>query len=59
MSVVGNDFEELKKFNLAEIYQPTTRPIPNTMAAATRDQRCLSSDMTRSEVPPKKGFATE
>ena len=27
MSVVGNDFEQLKKFNLAEIYQPTPRPI--------------------------------
>jgi len=27
MSVVGNDFEELKKFNLAEIYQPTPKPM--------------------------------
>ncbi|KAK4692653.1 tRNA acetyltransferase TAN1, partial [Lecanoromycetidae sp. Uapishka_2] len=26
MSVVGSDFEELKQFNLAEIYDPTPRP---------------------------------
>jgi hypothetical protein len=30
MSVVGNDFEELKKFNLAEIYQPTPKPVNTT-----------------------------
>jgi hypothetical protein len=30
MSVVGSDFEELKKFNLAEIYQPTPKPIDMT-----------------------------
>ena len=33
MSVVGNDFEELKKFNLAEIYQPTANPTSNTAPA--------------------------
>ncbi len=26
MSVVGSDFEELKQFNLAEIYDPTPKP---------------------------------
>ena len=26
MSVVGHDFEELKQFNLAEIYDPTPKP---------------------------------
>jgi hypothetical protein len=26
MSVVGNDFEKLKKFNLAEIFEPTPLP---------------------------------
>jgi hypothetical protein len=31
MSVVGNDFEELKRFNLAEIYQPTPQPIGTAM----------------------------
>jgi tRNA acetyltransferase TAN1 len=31
MSVVGNDFEELKRFNLAEIYQPTPQPINDAM----------------------------
>ena len=38
MSVVGSDFEQLKQFNLAEIYDPTPKPkaeegndaIPNT-----------------------------
>jgi hypothetical protein len=33
MSVVGNDFKELKKFNLAEIYQPTPNPISTTVPA--------------------------
>jgi tRNA acetyltransferase TAN1 len=28
MSVVGNDFEKLKKFNLAEIFEPTPLPTP-------------------------------
>lgn len=26
MSVVGSDFEELKQFNLSEIYDPTPKP---------------------------------
>lgn len=26
MSVVGSDFEKLKQFNLAEIYDPTPKP---------------------------------
>lgn len=26
MSVVGSDFEKLKRFNLAEIYDPTPKP---------------------------------
>jgi tRNA acetyltransferase TAN1 len=28
MSVVGSDFEELKRFNLAEIFDPTPLPTP-------------------------------
>ena len=28
MSVVGSDFETLKRFNLAEIYDPTPKPEP-------------------------------
>jgi hypothetical protein len=28
MSVVGNDFEKLKRFNLAEIFEPTPLPAP-------------------------------
>jgi hypothetical protein len=38
MSVVGNDFEELKKFNLAEIYQPTPGPVSTAVSKATRNQ---------------------
>jgi hypothetical protein len=38
MSVVGNDFEELKKFNLAEIYRPTPRPISTAVSTAARGQ---------------------
>ncbi|KAI9727781.1 MAG: hypothetical protein M1834_007928 [Cirrosporium novae-zelandiae] len=30
MSVVGNDFEQLKRFNLAEIYNPTPPPQPKS-----------------------------
>ena len=26
MSVVGSDYEELKRYNLAEIFNPTPRP---------------------------------
>ena len=26
MSVVGDDYETLKRFNLAEIYEPTPKP---------------------------------
>lgn len=26
MSVVGSDYEELKRYNLAEIFSPTPRP---------------------------------
>lgn len=35
MSVVGNDYESLKKFNLAEIYQPTPRPQAKPVAVPT------------------------
>lgn len=27
MSVVGSDFEKLKRYNLAEIYDPTPKPV--------------------------------
>lgn len=29
MSVVGSDYEELKRFNLMEIYSPTPKPQQN------------------------------
>jgi hypothetical protein len=39
MSVVGNDFEELKKLNLAEIYRPTPKPVSTAaVSEATRNQ---------------------
>jgi tRNA acetyltransferase TAN1 len=28
VSVVGDDFDKLKKYNLAEIFEPTRRPAP-------------------------------
>lgn len=33
MSVVGGDFEQLKRFNLAEIYEPTPK-VPKPVEAA-------------------------
>jgi hypothetical protein len=30
MSVVGGDFEELKKYNLSEIFEPTPAPPKET-----------------------------
>lgn len=30
MSVVGNDYDKLKRYNLAEIYDPTPRPKQST-----------------------------
>lgn len=35
MSIVGSDYEQLKRFNLAEIYDPTPRPTKETVEAAT------------------------
>lgn len=28
MSVVGSDYDKLKRFNLAELYEPTPKPTP-------------------------------
>jgi hypothetical protein len=54
MSVVGNDFEELKKFNLAEIYQPTPKPISTTTATPQMIGDAPPSDMTRLQEPLMK-----
>lgn len=29
MSVVGSDYEKLKRYNLSEIYEPTPKPVSN------------------------------
>jgi hypothetical protein len=34
MSVVGNDWEQLKRFNLAELYQRTKPPVVNKAEAS-------------------------
>lgn len=38
MSVVGSDFEELKQFNLAEIYDPTPKPDAEESKRAKADE---------------------
>lgn len=37
MSVVDSDFEELKQFNLAEIYDPTPKPDAEKRTPSTKD----------------------
>jgi len=51
MSVVGNDFEELKRFNLAEIYQPTPQPISTAMPPPQeiRDASSATCGLQRSD----------
>lgn len=49
MSVVGSDFEELKQFNLAEIYDPTPKPCD---AKKTNDAtQKLETKETKDEHP--------
>jgi tRNA acetyltransferase TAN1 len=38
MSVVGNEYEKLKRYNLAEIYQPTPKPVAKVTATEEKDQ---------------------
>jgi tRNA acetyltransferase TAN1 len=45
MSVVGGDWEELKRFNLAELYQPTKPPPMNKAEANPKG-------VTTNEAPP-------
>ena len=55
MSVVGSDYEQLKRFNLAEIYDPTPRPIKETVEAATDDvgaSDVLENTNTKSSTVP-------
>jgi tRNA acetyltransferase TAN1 len=35
MSVVGSDYDELKRFNLSEIYNPTSKPSERNPAKAS------------------------
>ena len=46
MSVVGGDYDELKQYNLAEIYDPTPKVKPETSnGAAAKTEDNASSDM--------------
>ena len=38
MSVVGSDYDELKQYNLAEIYDPTPKSTREGVAAAVEDR---------------------
>lgn len=43
MSVVGSDFEKLKRFNLAEIYDPTPKPEGPKQSAMIRTAAAAKS----------------
>lgn len=43
MSVVGSDFERLKRFNLAEIYDPTPKPEGPKQSAVIRTAAAAKS----------------
>jgi tRNA acetyltransferase TAN1 len=45
MSVVGSDWEKLKRFNLAELYQPSSK------AAAVKAE-AIPQSVTTDEGPP-------
>ena len=46
MSVVGGDYDELKQYNLAEIYDPTPKVKPETSnGAAAKIEDSPSSDV--------------
>ena len=49
MSVVAHDYEKLKRYNLAEIYQPTANPVPVTKASPDVLQDQLEQTEKQSE----------
>ncbi|KAL6721025.1 hypothetical protein ACLMJK_000125 [Lecanora helva] len=51
MSVVGSDFEELKQFNLAEIYDPT--PKPSTDRVQSLSSNTGNGNLTPTTMPVK------
>ena len=57
MSVVGSDFEELKQFNLAEIYDPTPKPSvehdkPSSAHDAEEEHSTLTSTAIETNLKP-------
>ena len=46
MSIVGSDFEELKQFNLAEIYDPTAKP-------SAEKNKSISTPSAEKSDPPR------
>lgn len=62
MSVVGSVFEDLRQFNLAEIYDPTPRPIAGIAesghdrqdAQAQSEKRRANTSSPEPEEPPSE-----
>ena len=59
MSVVGKDYEKLKRFNLAEIYEPT--PKPDSVEKSSSDAGILQMETSalsdaKSESKPTARF---
>ena len=50
MSVVGGDYDELKQYNLAEIYDPT----PKLNAKTSSGVATMAEDSTPSDVAVKR-----
>ena len=54
MSVVGSDFEDLKQYNLAEIFDPTPKPDSGKSNAATSTiENGKANDESTTEVAGK------
>lgn len=52
MSVVGSDFENLKRYNLAEIYDPTPKP-PKIDKTHATESGSLSLETSNSQTAAK------
>ncbi|KKZ62496.1 hypothetical protein EMCG_03109 [[Emmonsia] crescens] len=54
MSVVGPDYDDLKRYNLSEIYYPTPKPAPTpapAIAVEKNNDVPSDSDMKASSTP--------
>ena len=54
MSIVGSDFEKLKRFNLAEIYDPTPKPEAEKNSAALSGLVTQENERTSNTKPDDK-----